>query len=281
MKKLLAIVLAIACVLSFSACDDDGSNSQSDSVTIFTTTTKQKTTATVKEENKQYDINGLSFEVPASWENVSESSSNGNSIFFKKDNNILSVMLIGNFKEYVSSMGEEDFIDSVEETYTSGIENIKQTDKHIVYIGNLSGYRYVVSHDNKISHHYVLLDEKGECIVIGYQNAVNASDYSEAEKIIKSMKFNSTDSNEDTDDTELAKAVITFTDSFLYGIVTKEELAELIKDYNDEAKAIQNSSIKNMIQTIYEAANDSSSNLEDIKSYRNILALVVGEDIIQ
>lgn len=49
MKKLLAIVLAIACVLSFSGCDDDGSNSQSDSVTIFTTTTKQKTTATMKD----------------------------------------------------------------------------------------------------------------------------------------------------------------------------------------------------------------------------------------
>ena len=55
MKKLLAIVLATVCVLSFSGCEDNdhsntsSSDSHSDSVATFTTTTKQKTTAKMKD----------------------------------------------------------------------------------------------------------------------------------------------------------------------------------------------------------------------------------------
>lgn len=49
MKKLLAIVLAAVCVLSFSACDSDNSSSESSTTTSTTTTTTEPTTTTTTE----------------------------------------------------------------------------------------------------------------------------------------------------------------------------------------------------------------------------------------
>lgn len=286
-KTLILLGLVLTCALTFSACENDNTYSsysnQTNSLVTFKITTKAvNTKQPTAEEYKTYYIGDLSFEAPVSWNSINGTSSDEKIISLKKNNSTLAVMLMGECNGSLSDIDKETLLDGIEESYTSGINEIKQTAKYSVDNGSLSGFHYVMSKGNQIYHHYVLISNNERCVIVGYQNNKNSSDYSEADAIVNTISFKNTSytTTANTDDTEIGKKVITLTDTYLLGVTTKEELSELIKRYNDQAQDIQDEGIRNMIQTIYNAVNDDSTTLEAIKSYRNILALAIGEELI-